>query len=104
MHSHHELLNALHNVAKAGQSILQRLQSGNQVQQELSTHQQAKQVFPSPAQGHIGSPPHNKGHTATKEALGRSTWSLLHILAAQFPERPSRGQQKDVRTLVLSPS
>ena len=104
MHSQHDLLNALHNVARAGQGFLQRLQSGNQVHRELPTQQQAKQNFPSPAQALPLSPPHNKEYTATKEALGRSTWSLLHTLAAQFPERPSRGQQKDVRTLVLSPS
>ena len=104
MHGHHELLNALHNVAKAGQGILQRLQSGNQVHQELPTQQQAKQNFPSQARGLSVSPPHDKDYTATKEALGRSTWNLLHILAAQFPEHPSRGQQKDVRTLVLSSS
>lgn len=32
--------------------------------------------------------------------LGRSTWTLLHMLAAQLPDRPSKQQQKDVRGLV----
>lgn len=36
----------------------------------------------------------------SKEELGRSTWVFLHTLAAQFPERPTRQQQRDARTLV----
>ena len=35
-----------------------------------------------------------------KDDLGRATWTLLHVLAAQFPEQPSKSQQKDVRALV----
>jgi hypothetical protein len=36
----------------------------------------------------------------TKEELGRSTWTFLHTLAAQYPEKPTKQQQKDVRTLM----
>jgi len=36
----------------------------------------------------------------TREELGRSTWTLLHALAAAFPEAPSRQQQRDARELV----
>jgi FAD-linked sulfhydryl oxidase len=36
----------------------------------------------------------------TKEELGRATWTFLHTLAAQFPERPSRQQQRDARALM----
>lgn len=36
----------------------------------------------------------------TREELGRATWTFLHTLAAQFPERPTRQQQRDVRELV----
>ena len=36
----------------------------------------------------------------TREDLGRSTWLLLHTLAAQYPSRPSRQQRKDVAALV----
>lgn len=36
----------------------------------------------------------------SKEELGRSTWTLLHTLAAQWPSRPSRQQQKDLDMLV----
>eukprot|EP00878_Enallax_costatus_P017384 GHUV01018258.1.p1 GENE.GHUV01018258.1~~GHUV01018258.1.p1 ORF type:complete len:161 (+),score=65.21 GHUV01018258.1:507-989(+) len=38
----------------------------------------------------------------TREELGRSTWVFLHTLAAQFPEHPSRQQQKDARQLIDS--
>lgn len=36
----------------------------------------------------------------TREELGRSTWLFLHTLAAQYPDRPSKQQRKDVNTLV----
>ncbi|GLC48234.1 hypothetical protein PLESTB_000073600 [Pleodorina starrii] len=37
---------------------------------------------------------------AAKAEVGRATWTLLHMLAAQFPERPTRQQQRDARALV----
>ncbi|GLI59953.1 hypothetical protein VaNZ11_002007 [Volvox africanus] len=37
---------------------------------------------------------------AVKAEVGRATWTLLHTLAAQFPDRPTRQQQRDARTLV----
>ncbi|KAK9810045.1 hypothetical protein WJX72_003903 [[Myrmecia] bisecta] len=40
------------------------------------------------------------GSQANKDELGRATWTLLHVLAAQFPEEPTRSQQKDVKTLI----
>ncbi|GAU36701.1 hypothetical protein TSUD_16130, partial [Trifolium subterraneum] len=36
----------------------------------------------------------------TKEELGRSTWTFLHTLAAQYPDNPTRQQKKDVKELV----
>ncbi|KAK5770553.1 FAD-linked sulfhydryl oxidase ERV1 -like protein [Gossypium arboreum] len=36
----------------------------------------------------------------TKEELGRATWTFLHTLAAQYPERPTRQQTKDVKQLM----
>ena len=38
--------------------------------------------------------------TTSKEELGRATWTLLHTLAAQFPETPTYSQQKDAQQLV----
>ena len=37
----------------------------------------------------------------SREELGRATWLLLHTLAAQYPDRPSKQQKKDVTTLVM---
>lgn len=36
----------------------------------------------------------------SKEELGRATWTFLHTLAAQFPDRPSRQQQRDAKELM----
>ncbi|KAF5731848.1 putative FAD-linked sulfhydryl oxidase [Tripterygium wilfordii] len=36
----------------------------------------------------------------TKEELGRATWTFLHTLAAQYPEKPTRQQKKDVKELM----
>lgn len=36
----------------------------------------------------------------SKEQLGQSTWILLHTLAAQLPEKPTRQQQRDVKALI----
>jgi len=35
-----------------------------------------------------------------KAELGRATWTLLHMLAAQFPEKPTRQQQRDAKELI----
>ncbi|CEJ93414.1 Putative Augmenter of liver regeneration [[Torrubiella] hemipterigena] len=34
------------------------------------------------------------------EALGRSSWTLLHSIAATYPETPSRTQQSDLLSFV----
>ncbi|POR36897.1 Sulfhydryl oxidase [Tolypocladium paradoxum] len=34
------------------------------------------------------------------EVLGRSTWTLLHSIAATYPETPSRSQQSDLLSFV----
>lgn len=36
----------------------------------------------------------------SKEELGRSTWTMMHTLAAQWPQQPTLQQQKDLDTLV----
>ena len=36
------------------------------------------------------------------EQLGRASWTLLHTIAAQYPEHPSSEQQNDVRQFMGS--
>ncbi|KAJ4966888.1 hypothetical protein NE237_018737 [Protea cynaroides] len=36
----------------------------------------------------------------TKEELGRATWTLLHTIAAQFPDHPTKQQRRDVKELM----
>jgi len=36
------------------------------------------------------------------EQLGRSSWTLLHTVAASYPERPSIQQQQDASTFISS--
>ncbi|KAL0696874.1 hypothetical protein Bca4012_064054 [Brassica carinata] len=47
--------------------------------------------------------PINKGKSTgpvTKEELGKATWTFLHTLAAQYPEKPTRQQKRDVKELM----
>lgn len=44
----------------------------------------------------------SSGVSAAKKAeLGRATWTLLHMLAAQFPDKPTRQQQRDAKELIM---
>ena len=36
----------------------------------------------------------------SREELGRATWLLLHTLAAQYPDTPTKQQRKDVTAMV----
>ncbi|KVI01916.1 FAD-linked sulfhydryl oxidase ERV1 isoform X1 [Cynara cardunculus var. scolymus] len=36
----------------------------------------------------------------TREQLGRATWTFIHTLGAQYPEKPTRQQKKDVKELM----
>lgn len=40
------------------------------------------------------------GGVVSKEEVGRATWTFLHTLAAQYPEKPSRQQRRDAKNLV----
>ena len=53
------------------------------------------QVQPGPDAGAV-----SPAATISKEELGRSTWTMLHTLAVQYPPIPTKQQQKDVKTLV----
>ena len=39
-------------------------------------------------------------HTVSREEIGRATWTFLHTLAAQYPEKPTFSQKKDVKNLI----
>lgn len=36
----------------------------------------------------------------SKEQVGRASWTFLHALAAQYPDKPTRQQKRDVHNLV----
>lgn len=36
----------------------------------------------------------------SREELGRCTWTFLHTLAAQLPDKPTKQQKKDVKQLL----
>ncbi|WPT16264.1 FAD-linked sulfhydryl oxidase ERV1 [Picochlorum sp. SENEW3] len=36
----------------------------------------------------------------SREEVGRASWTFLHTLAAQYPERPTRQQKRDARNLI----
>ncbi|KAK9077214.1 hypothetical protein SSX86_005550 [Deinandra increscens subsp. villosa] len=36
----------------------------------------------------------------SREELGRATWTFIHTLGAQYPEKPTRQQKKDVKELM----
>eukprot|EP01023_Acetabularia_acetabulum_P066250 TRINITY_DN8913_c0_g1_i1.p2 TRINITY_DN8913_c0_g1~~TRINITY_DN8913_c0_g1_i1.p2 ORF type:complete len:193 (-),score=22.73 TRINITY_DN8913_c0_g1_i1:78-656(-) len=36
----------------------------------------------------------------SKDELGRSTWTFLHTLAAQYPQQPTKQQQRDTQQLI----
>ena len=46
---------------------------------------------------------HARASRARRDELGRATWTFLHTLAAQYPERPTSSQKKDVRNLASGP-
>jgi FAD-linked sulfhydryl oxidase len=41
-----------------------------------------------------------EGGTVTKESVGRATWTLLHTIAAHYPETPNWRQRKDAKELM----
>jgi hypothetical protein len=55
--------------------------------------QSAPVWHPGPGPGHAAS-------AARKAELGRATWTLVHTLASQYPESPSRQQQREVATFL----
>ena len=52
-------------------------------------------ILPSP-------PPTVNNCPLDREELGRSTWNLLHTLAAYYPEQPTAAEQESARQLFLA--
>lgn len=48
----------------------------------------------------LGNTEVNSGSAVSREDLGRATWTFLHTLAAQFPEHPTKQQQRDAQHLM----
>ena len=44
--------------------------------------------------------PTRHAHLVSKEDLGRATWTLLHTVAAEYPDKPSKRQRRDAEGLV----
>jgi hypothetical protein len=72
------------------------------VRQAPSHGQVAHTSAAAAATTHLSPKQQQQVKSVTKEELGRATWVFLHTLAAQFPERPSRQQQRDARQLMDS--
>lgn len=73
--------------------------------QQQSQQQPAQQVAAAAKPKAAAASAHRQQHQqapqpVTREELGRATWTFLHTLAAQFPDRPSRSQQRDARALI----
>ena len=52
---------------------------------------------------HHATPAFSPHRTAAHKAqMGRATWSFLHTLAEQYPERPNAEQQRDIKNLIVS--
>lgn len=47
-----------------------------------------------------GSKTHSKGEPLDVEALGRSSWNLLHTISANYPDKPSNRQQSEMRQFL----
>jgi mitochondrial FAD-linked sulfhydryl oxidase len=42
----------------------------------------------------------SRTHAISLAEVGRSSWTFLHAVAAQYPDRPTRQQQRDARDLI----
>eukprot|EP00435_Cladocopium_sp_Y103_P050785 s781_g15.t1 len=66
----------------------------------------AKEMPKWPTQDSLSSPAEPRGLNSTggtwRELLGRSTWFLLHTLAARYPEVPSKADRVAIHNLVAA--
>ncbi|KAJ9552045.1 hypothetical protein OSB04_016090 [Centaurea solstitialis] len=52
------------------------------------------------ADSSLSQPTEKQVGPVTREQLGRATWTFIHTLGAQYPEKPTRQQKKDVKELM----
>lgn len=68
--------------------------------QAVAAAEPSQQASPSTIPSTVPSYPPPSYQPTSREELGRATWVLLHTLAAQLPDTPTRQQRRDVRTLI----
>ncbi|XP_020523937.1 FAD-linked sulfhydryl oxidase ERV1 isoform X2 [Amborella trichopoda] len=86
-------------------NFLQRIDSHRKSDPSLSFNQEKLSSSSSAtvADDPINLPPllvKQSAKPSTKEEVGRATWTLLHTIAAQLPERPTKQQKRDVKELM----
>ncbi|KAL7109143.1 hypothetical protein ACP275_06G157000 [Erythranthe tilingii] len=106
----HHLFQAFGKVSECVQTHLSQLTQrppGKKSPPSLSTNRNPPVSISSnsAADAHILQPDEilKKGKSSsptTKEDLGRATWTFLHTLAAQYPDKPTRQQKRDVKELM----
>ena len=88
-------------VDKPGHSTLAEsspsLQTASATESEVSGFPRTHLANSRQAPTSIGTP---IDQYTSREELGRATWLLLHTLAAQYPDKPSKQQRKDVTAMV----
>ncbi|CAM6090981.1 unnamed protein product [Calypogeia fissa] len=75
----------------------------NRIQFAGSPSIESSTTYGNPSESLLESLVHNEvssGSAVSKEDLGRATWTFLHTLAAQFPEHPTKQQQRDAKDLM----
>ena len=63
-------------------------------------HWTQMQIKTSKTQNKSNEPNVDKECPLSRDQLGRNSWSLLHTMAAYYPEKPTPDQQKDVKTFI----
>ncbi|KAL9174288.1 hypothetical protein ABFS82_02G042500 [Erythranthe guttata] len=104
----HHLFQAFGNFSECVQTHLSQLTqrpAGKKSPPSLSTNRNSLVSLSSnsAADTHIFQPAETLEKSkcpTTKEDLGRATWTFLHTLAAQYPDKPSRQQKMDVKELM----
>jgi len=52
--------------------------------------------------GRMADAQHKLGHPPDRGEVGRASWTLLHTIAAQYPDTPTPEQRQDARSLIYA--